>query len=38
MLDDPLNLAHVARKNVKKKLKQTNTSAHIVGSGCLDPA
>jgi len=28
---DQLNLAHVARKNIKKKkLKQTNASAHLV--------
>jgi len=30
-LSDQLNLAHVARKNMKeKKLKQTNASAHLV--------
>jgi len=30
-LNDKLNLAHVARKNMeKKKLKQTNASAHLV--------
>ena len=30
-LSDQLNLAHVGRKNMKKKkLKQTNASAHLL--------